>query len=155
MKQMLKPLIGLALTWLLSAHAETLEGPDGTYIRSVKSFDGYVYRQDQDGGHFVTGTAPPQTRPNNIFAIGKVPRTQFDLFSLKEEEALWELQQAELARRQAMQAPLVSHAKRGPLNWPKVVLRDNVTCVPKTPFANAPDWRDHLTCWNSETKNVE
>lgn len=156
MKKVLKPLLGVCLSWLLVAQAETLEGGDGVYVRSGRTFDSYVFREDQSGGHFVNGSIPTDGRPHARFNVGKAPRTQFDLFSLQEEQALWELEQSEIRKRFALaHPPRYSHAKHPNLHWPKVVVRLKSTCVPRKGFSESEDWQEHLTCWNTETKNVE
>lgn len=140
-----------------AGQATPLEGDDGTFVRSAKTTDGVVARQDRVGGHFVSGASPSDGRPRNRFSIGTAQRTQFDLFSSAEEAALWALRESQLTPPKPASG---SHARRKKLRssnlvWPKVVLRGQLTCVPVKEFAEAPDWKDHLTCWNPEKKNVE
>ena len=40
------------------------------------------------------------------------------------------------------------------LAWPKVVQQGDKVCVPKLDFAEQPDWRDHLWCFNKGDGSV-
>lgn len=105
----------------------------------------YVYRAEE----------VPDGRRAAIFALGQQRRTEYTLFSAEEEAALWEMkpQRVQSTTTQAARArhPVRrSRSDAGVLLWPKVVLEVARTCVPELPYADAPDWREHLVCWPSE-----
>jgi hypothetical protein len=94
--------------------------------------------------------------------FGAPKRDEFELFSAQEEEALWNLREAQRqAHARAMHPPAIRHAaqskpKRAPsIEWPKVVVSGGSTCVPTREFADSPQWREHLVCWNHTANAME
>ncbi|MDN4571863.1 hypothetical protein DBB29_24710 [Pandoraea cepalis] len=91
--------------------------------------------------------------------LGKVPRETFVLFSAQEEEALFRARSVKLAeianahRKHALKRA-TSH-RSVQLDWPKVVIDGDRTCVPTPDFASAIDWKEHLVCWNKGVERVE
>ncbi|MFP3179715.1 MAG: hypothetical protein RXR20_05280 [Paraburkholderia sp.] len=91
------------------------------------------------------------------FMVGKPARQTYDLFSAEEEAALSQVradQIAAAARNRARLRHVRFHAQPK-LNWPKVVLMGDKTCVPQLPFASSADWKDHLVCWSAGDSRVE
>ncbi|UVA77160.1 hypothetical protein [Pandoraea commovens] len=98
-------------------------------------------------------------RRTQRFILGKVPRQNFVLFSAQEEDALFRVRAAKLAeieaaRRKSVVRRASSH-KNVQLNWPKVIVVGDRTCVPTPNFANSLDWKEHLVCWNEGAERVE
>jgi hypothetical protein len=121
---------------------------------------GPVVIQQPQGGEYVYSSAlPADDRRPMRFMMGKPQREDYELFSGKEEAALVGMRDAELARiadaaRARIRPRRISHPKPK-LNWPKVVVIDDRTCVPELGYATAADWKDHLVCWNAGTNRVE
>jgi hypothetical protein len=109
------------------------------------------------GGEYVYSQGESSDgRTAQRFVLGKPVRTEFSLFSAKEEEALWALRQE---RIQASQVSVPAHRathtpRRLALDWPKVVVEGNTTCVPEAAFSEAPDWKSHLVCWMANERQV-
>lgn len=138
----LPPTNGVAFT----AHAPYVSG--AAVIDSPQGGD-YVYsNRDTDDGR----------RPQR-FMLGKAPRQNYDLFSEKEEAALWNTRDAMLAPKRTMSARRAGYpAKRhvgSALNWPKVIVMGEKTCVPLSGFASSADWQKHLVCWDKGARRVE
>jgi len=138
----LPPTNGVAFT----AHGPYVSG--AAVIDSPQGGD-YVYsNRDTDDG-----------RRQQRFMLGKAPRQNFDLFSEKEEAALWNTREAMLApKRPASPRRAGHHAKRQvglALNWPKVIVVGEKTCVPSSGFASSVDWQKHLVCWDKGARRVE
>lgn len=127
----------------------------------------YVWQVSQDGGAaevrnpsggvwaYMAGDSD-DGRAHSRFALGKLQRTEYTLFSAEEEAALWTLKQQRLqppppTHRHARATP--SH--HDPIAWPRVVLRGADTCVPTIASAEADDWQQHLVCWNEEVGRVQ
>lgn len=125
----------------------------GEYMKGV------VAVQPPQGGEYVYSSRPAEaSRPTLRFMMGKPQRDEYDLFSAQEEQALATVRAAELAKLEAAAHPRVlhvAHRARPKLNWPKVVVVDNRTCVPELGHASESDWQNHLVCWNSGDKRVE
>jgi hypothetical protein len=102
------------------------------------------------GGQYVySQTDLPDGRLPQLLILGKAVRDEYVLFSAQEEEALWKLREQLLREREP--APPVrhhaEHRRRLALDWPKVVVDGDETCVPESAFADSADWRGHLLCW--------
>jgi hypothetical protein len=127
----------------------------------------YVWQASQDGGAAevrnpsggvwaYTADDSNDGRAHSRFALGKLQRTEYTLFSAEEETALWTLKQ----QRLQPPAPAPRHARAAPphhdpIAWPRVVLRDGSTCVPTAANAEAEDWQQHLVCWDGEARRVQ
>lgn len=100
----------------------------------------FVYGEPE-GNRLIGGAA------NKAFPIGGLERKDYEFFSYQEEEALWLVMQDQIS---AMQPKAKRKANPNlaaqKMNWPKVVVRDSMVCVPVLESANADDWREHLTC---------
>jgi len=132
------------------------------------------------GGQFVYSSEMPVARPTIRFAIGKTPPTDYAIFSAEEQHEL-EVMRDHAAEAQKPTEPALAHAhthrqahanatrrsvrssmcepssKAGhvaDLAWPKVVQEGEKVCVPKLDFAEQPDWRDHLWCFNKGDGSV-
>ena len=110
----------------------------------------YVYSQGgQSDGRMV-----------QHLVLGRVPRTEFVLFSAEEELALWNLREKQRRDIERALEPVlpIRHTPRPQpvaINWPKVIVEGATTCVPETPFADQPDWASHLVCLNGATAALE
>lgn len=120
---------------------------------------GAVAVQPAQGGEYVYSSRPSDgSRATLRFMMGKPQRDEYDLFSAQEEQALASVRAAELAKLEAAARPHVrhvAHRAKPKLNWPKVVVVDNRTCVPELGHASDSDWQNHLVCWNPGDKRVE
>lgn len=133
-------------------------------------------------GQFVYSNELPAARPTVRFAIGKAPQTDYAIFSAEEQhelDVLWdraiEAQKpvepalahahanasaqanAHVTRRAAHSTTCEPSSKPGQvagLAWPKVVQQGEMVCVPRLDFAEQPDWRDHLWCFNKGNGSV-
>jgi hypothetical protein len=134
------------------------------------------------GGQFVYSSELPATRPFIRFAIGKTPPTDYAIFSAEEQLELEALRSRAVDEQKPTEPPLThAHARAGgqaranvmrravrsstceatsnaghvaALAWPKVVQEGEKVCVPKLEFAEQPDWRDHLWCFNKGDGSV-
>lgn len=64
---------------------------------------------------------------------------------------------ANLTRRTARTSTCEPSAKAdraAALSWPKVVQEGGKVCAPRVEFAEQPDWRDHLWCFNKGDGSV-
>ena len=131
------------------------------------------------GGEFVYAQASANARPRVRFAVGVAPRSDFTVFSAEEQAELENLRQRELAKQssrivtaaasQRLDHP-ARHAPRlrakaacetkaetqspASSKLPKVVHDGSRVCVPKLDFAEQPDWREHLWCFNRGDSSV-
>jgi len=103
-------------------------------------------------------------------ALGAAQRDDYTFFSAQEQAALWELRQSALASSQSETAATATQAKRlrasalqpahhtaracRPSRTAKVIRRDGRMCAPLVDFAEAADWRDHLSCFDERTGDV-
>lgn len=120
---------------------------------------GAVIAPAKAGAYVYSSHRQLDTRGTMRFMLGQAPRQNYDLFSAQEEAALWrtrELQLEIVAETAARARARHTHRKSAPrLDWPKVVLAGDKTCVPQTSFASAPDWQQHIVCWSSGDRRVE
>ena len=141
-----------------AALAQAGVGTDAVAARFVarsSELSGPVVIQYPAGGDWTyTANDPDDARPVGRFAVGKLARTEYTLFSAEEEAALWKLRETQLAPPQPPVRPGAS-PRKVPVQWPHVVLRSGKTCVPAQGFADADDWPEHLTCWSLENHRVE
>ncbi|CAE6841851.1 hypothetical protein [Paraburkholderia aspalathi] len=116
--------------------------------------------QPANGGVYVYSSKPVDDgRRSMRFMVGKPSRQTYDLFSAEEETALYQVRADKLAaiaaaRNRARLRHVGFHA-HPKLNWPKVVLVRDKTCVPQLPFASSADWKEHLVCWSAGDARVE
>jgi hypothetical protein len=113
-----------------------------------------------EGGEYVFSSKPQgDGRRHMRFMLGKPQRLEYDLFSGEEEAALAKARDEQFAAdREAYtraHRPRVHRAVAPKLNWPKVVVAGDRTCVPSAGHANDADWKDHLVCWNAGSQHVE
>ncbi|MGR9694498.1 hypothetical protein ACU80Y_20510 [Pandoraea sputorum] len=147
---------------LLSAIGSALAEPGSavTYIDHAPYSGGAAAILPATGGSYVYSTSTRQdSRRPQRFILGKVPRQTFVFFTEQEEDALY---RARADRRAAFEDERRKLAiKRSPprrtaqLNWPKVLVIGDRTCVPVIGYANASNWKEHLTCWNEGASRVE
>jgi hypothetical protein len=84
--------------------------------------------------------------------ITPVRRNDYVFFGAQEEAALRDLRGRQALAMAASAAPVRAAVRkspaRSPIAWPKVVVRADgkTVCVPEIAFAEASDWREHLTC---------
>ncbi len=140
-----------------------------TYMSQPAYTSGWANIDSPNGGRYVYSQSQKsdgRETHGSRFMLGKPQREQYDLFSSQEEETLWNYRQQKIVERDALVAkvemelnpPHVVARRRGVklvLDWPKVVVDGTKTCVPAIEFSNAPDWKEHLTCWSSESRNVK
>ncbi|PRZ44860.1 hypothetical protein BX589_14327 [Paraburkholderia fungorum] len=143
------------------APAFAAAAPDGvTYEARAPYVSGAAVIAPANGGAYVYSTAPfNDGRGTTRFMLGLPPRQNYDLFSAQEEAALWQMREAQRkVITQANARARTRHVHRGgspKLNWPKVLLVGDKTCVPQTGFANASDWQQHVVCWSAGDRRVE
>lgn len=128
--------------------------PRGPYVL------GAVVMSPAERGEYVYSSKPQvDGRRPMRFMLGKPQRQDYDLFSGEEEAALAKLRGDELAATRAAYArahvPRVRRPVAPKLNWPKVVVAGDRTCVPSPGHANDVAWKDHLVCWNAGSQHVE
>lgn len=123
---------------------------------------GAVIESPQGGDYVYSNDIPDDGRRPQRFMLGKAPRQNYDLFSEKEEAALWNTREAMVAAEQAKRARgarrTAHHAKRAALpnvNWPKVIVVGEKTCVPTREFAASSEWQKHLICWDRGSRHVD
>jgi hypothetical protein len=139
----------------------TATASDGiTYVPQAPYVSGEAIIAPAKAGAYVYSSHPQNdSRGTMRFMLGQAPRQNYDLFSAQEEAALWrtrEMQREAVAQAEARARARHTHRKSAPkLDWPKVVLVGDKTCVPRTSFANAPDWQQHIVCWSSGDRRVE
>jgi len=144
-------------------HKSALNG--GAVVISLPNDGQYVYRAD--------GTSPASPP---AFMLGRPQRQDFKFLSQAEQAALWkyredqraaqvaakreaEARAASLAAAARAQALQVEHAaaavpaRQARINWPRVIVRGDETCVPVLSFSDAADWREHLTCTTGAASN--
>lgn len=152
------------LIWICAAMpasvAAALPNDAVTYIEHGPYGAGAATLRPANGGLYVYSTNPVVDGRGNVrYMIGKPPRQNYDLFSAKEEEALYQMRADQIAaiesaRNRARMKRTRFHAQPK-LNWPKVVVVGDRTCVPQLKFADAADWKEHLVCWNAGDARVE
>lgn len=142
---------------LLNAALGIAAEGDITYVNSGTYVAGAAVVRFPHGGEYVYGAPPSDGRPAQRFMIGKPERQSYDFFSAQEEAALWQMRQDQLTALNNVPAHVTRHRPRSHrvLNWPKVVVAGPKVCVPRLAFATAPDWQEHLVCWNGEVSRVE
>lgn len=111
-----------------------------------------------NGGMYVySSMAVEDGRRSTRFMLGQPARQTYDLFSAEEEAALYEARAEKLSPVGRGRGPL-HHLRFHPplkLNWPRVVIAGDRTCVPQLTFANSADWKEHLVCWSAGDSRVE
>ena len=150
------------LIWIcaaLPASAFAALPNDGvTFVTHGPYAAGAATVQPANGGMYVYSSKPVEDgRRSMRFMVGKPALQTYDLFSAEEEAALSQVradQIAAAARNRARLRHVRFHAQPK-LNWPKVVLMGDKTCVPQLPFASSADWKDHLVCWSAGDSRVE
>ncbi|WP_261514103.1 hypothetical protein [Burkholderia multivorans] len=158
------PVLILALASLVATSAYAVPATDGVAFDVHGSYvDGGAIVESPQGGNYVySNRLPDDGRRPQRFMLGKAPRQNYDLFSEKEEVALWNTRESMLAAERTSRARHSRHtASRGKaragsiLNWPKVIVVGEKTCVPTTAFATSADWQKHLVCWDKGSRHVD
>jgi hypothetical protein len=174
-----RALLGLALslcTWC--AGAQELEAIFRSAPRQASPASAVATVVEPAGGQFVYSSEMPAARPTIRFAIGKAPTTDYTFFSAEEQHELEVMRDravdaqksieppharangrahANVTRRAVRSSTCEPSSKAGHvagLAWPKVVQEGEKVCVPKLDFAEQPDWRDHLWCFNKGDGSV-
>ena len=136
-----------------AAHAQSLENR-AEFIAQELVSAGAAHLTSPNGGAYVYGPAQRDARRTvEAFPIGGAKRHDYVFFDDQEEAALWAmLQEGTQPNNPEVRRQLVHRTRVHPkiLEWPRVVMNGQQVCVPKTQFAWATDWRDHLTCWSKE-----
>jgi hypothetical protein len=131
-----------------------------TYVDHASYSGGAAAILPATGGLYVYSTAGREdSRRQQRFILGKVPRQTYVFFTEQEEDALYRARsarQSEIENERRKLAVKRSTSRRSPqLNWPKVLVVGDRTCVPISEYANAANWKEHLTCWNEGAARVE
>jgi hypothetical protein len=142
-----------------TANAQTFT-TDGSFVESSRPVDSAAVVASPLGGDWLYRfpQPAPDGRPRQRFTIGKVQRTEYSLFTAQEEAALWETREKLL---HPAPAPSPKHAVRKAvapspaIDWPKVQVMGDVTCVPAAGYGQSADWQAHKVCWNKGTRHVE
>lgn len=154
----------LALASLVAPSVHALPSTNGVaFVPHAPYVEGGAVIESPQGGDYVySKDIPDDGRRPQRFMLGKAPRPNYDLFSEKEEAALWNTREAMVAAEQAKRAQRARrtghHAKRASrpsLNWPKVIVVGEKTCVPTREFATSPEWQKHLICWDRGSRHVD
>ncbi|WP_423383576.1 hypothetical protein [Burkholderia sp. LMG 32019] len=118
-----------------------------------------VIESPQGGDYVYSNRDADDGRRSQRFMLGKAPRQNYDLFSEKEEAALWNTREAMLVPKHTVSSRRAGHHAKhqvgSALNWPKVIVVGEKTCVPSSGFASAVDWQKHLVCWDKGARRVE
>ena len=176
-------LLGLSLTLcMLCAGAQEHEAIFRAAQRQGSPASAVATVVEPAGGQFVYSSERAAMRPSTRFAIGKAPQTDYAIFSAEEQHELDLLRDHAAAAQKSNESPTPhAHANAPPsgqsnatrravrvstckpsskvdhvdgLAWPKVVQEGEKVCVPKLDFAEQPDWRDHLWCFNKGDGSV-
>jgi hypothetical protein len=131
-----------------------------TFARQRPYVSGEAIIAPAKAGAYVYSSHPQNdARGTMRFMLGQAPRQNYDLFSAQEEAALWrtrEMQREVTAAAEARARIRHVHRRSAPkLDWPRVLLVGDKTCVPLTAFATATDWQQHVVCWSSGDRRVE
>lgn len=121
--------------------------------------------QNPMAGQYVYEVPPPLPSRGGRYSMGRPFDFDPVLFSAQEQEVLWklrrrlyeeavELERAKQATAAAAVAPRRPLGRVEALKWPRVVVRNQSICVPALEYSEAKDWRSHLVCFDSETKDV-
>lgn len=146
---------------VLSIGAQAATSDDGiVFARNGPYRSGAVIIAPAEGGQYVYSSAPTRDQRKRMrFMLGKPQRDDYLLFSEQEEAALAKVRADQLeAARSAYERAHPRHPKvhnRPKLNWPKVVLAGDRTCVPASGHANDEDWKNHMVCWSAGEQRVE
>ena len=149
----------------IAGSAQAGSGPESSWIPKTAATQGWVQIAPTAGGIYAYG-APPNAAPRGIqrLLISRVVRQDFDRLSAQQEEALWNYRQSLLDAQRAEASPAINvvparrHSRRphgglataskaDSVLWPRYVIVDGKTCVPRVEFAKADDWKNHLICW--------
>ena len=154
----------LAFASLVAPSVHALPSTNGVVFAPHAPYvdGGAVIESPQGGDYVYSNDIPDDGRRSQRLMLGKAPRPNFDLFSEKEEAALWQTREAMVAAEQAKRAQRARrvghHAKRVArpiVNWPKVIVVGEKTCVPTREFAASSDWQKHLVCWDRGSRHVD
>jgi hypothetical protein len=138
------------LAFLLSTLCvSAIAGPSG-FAERGRYGSGAATIEPAAGGEYVYGDqASDARRPTRPVLIGTAERQLYVFFSDREEQALLNYRDQQLAKqlrdRAASSRPPHYRATVS-LRWPKVVVRGDEICVPELASSEAADWRDHLVC---------
>ena len=151
-------LSGLAVVCMPAFSAPAADGV--AFVQHGRYVSGAVVVAPANGGEYVYSSKPVDDgRGTQRFMLGQAPRQNYDLFSSVEEAALWRTRETQREAAAAANARArtkhVSRRVAPKLNWPKVVLVGDRTCVPQSAFASAAVWQQHLVCWFAGDRRVE
>ncbi|WP_152988914.1 hypothetical protein [Burkholderia pseudomallei] len=158
---MKKPITQIVLAMLVSTPVFALPSTNGVAFTAHGPYvSGAAVIDSPQGGDYVYSNRDiDDGRRPQRFMLGKAPRQNYDLFSEKEEAALWNTREAMSApKRATLSRRTGHHAKRhggSALNWPKVIVMGEKTCVPSSEFAASADWQKHLVCWDRGARRVD
>ena len=149
----------------IAGSAQAGSGPESSWIPKTAATQGWVQIAPTAGGIYAYG-APPNAAPRGIqrLLISRVVRQDFDRLSAQQEQALWNYRQSQLDAQHTEVATTISAdapkrhlhrprsgvanaSKADSMLWPRYVIADGKTCVPRVEFAKADDWKNHLICW--------
>jgi hypothetical protein len=134
---------------------------DGAFIAGARPLESAATVSSALGGEWLYRVPEPAAdgRIRQRFTIGKPVRTEYSLFTGQEEAALWETREKLL---RPAPPPIEHHrgqrktaAMPVAIDWPKVQVSGDRTCVPAAGYSQAPDWLDHKICWNKGTRHVD
>lgn len=149
----------LILLWTGDVCADHLD--QATFAPETENTSGWSRVQNPHGGRYVYGPQLKDGRDLSAkrFALGRPQRQEYELYSAEEEEALWNYREKKRREMEEAQHPPVTHRRTSRvklhIEWPKVVVIGDKTCVPRIGFVSASDWKEHLVCWSSEKRDVE
>ncbi|WP_157659963.1 hypothetical protein [Burkholderia ubonensis] len=158
---MKKPITQIVTAMLVSTPVFALPSTNGVAFTAHGPYvSGAAVIDSPQGGDYVYSNRDiDDGRRPQRFMLGKAPRQNYDLFSEKEEAALWNTREAMSApKRAAVSRRTGHHAKRhggSAPNWPKVIVMGEKTCVPSSEFAASADWQKHLVCWDRGARRVD
>lgn len=143
---------------LLAMQSCALQAQDSRFVEKNRLQSGWSDVQLPLGGEFEYGRSKADGRPKEVFMVGMPKRTLFVYLSAQEQKALWEMRQREIEKTQAQESVVVKKLVRHKsvvIEWPKVIVKGDQTCVPEIHFSDSPDWKEHLVCWNHWKKGID
>jgi len=136
-----------------------------TFKKAQLESAGMAILQSSLSGQYVYDKPPAPSASGSRYSMGRPFDFDPVLFSAQEQEVLWKLRrrltdEAATAESGRLMASATAHARKyqrprsDHLNWPRVVVKDHSICVPTLEFSDVKDWKSHLVCFDSETKDV-
>ena len=159
----LKILLPLCFLTASVAFADSTQSDTSQYQNQVTYANGWSKIEPAGGGLYVySNQIKHDERSTQRFMIGRPQRTDYELFSDQEQEALWNLRQEKLNQIALVEESNTRHFVRRSsfkskeiYNWPRGVVNGNRTCVPHIEHSDDEDWKAHLICWDKESKDVK